>query len=255
MDQPNISDYDRSGYDYTKYWNNRQYEHKIETLTLNRLLPSTGGQILDIGGGFGRLAQIYYPKYQNSTLFDYSQRSLDIAQQNAKAQEWNHFHTVQGDLYHLPFANQEFDCIIMIRVLHHLEDPLQAFQEIQRVLKPGGTFILEMANKIHLKALLKAWARGNFGYRNDLAPVQHTSQVINGQAGIFYNFHPTHIQDLLSQAGLKVNQAISVENLRLPILKQVLPEKVLIGLDQALGAIFTPLKLGPSLWLRCENSR
>lgn len=47
-----------------------------------------------------------------------------------------------GDIHHLPFADNSQDAIICIAVLEHVEDPIRAWQEIYRVLKPGGyTFI------------------------------------------------------------------------------------------------------------------
>jgi len=47
-----------------------------------------------------------------------------------------------GDVHELPFENNSIDSIICIAVLEHVEDPIKAWKEIQRVLKPGGyTFI------------------------------------------------------------------------------------------------------------------
>jgi len=49
---------------------------------------------------------------------------------------------IVGDIHHLPFADNSQDAIICIAVLEHVEDPIRAWQEIYRVLKPGGyTFI------------------------------------------------------------------------------------------------------------------
>jgi SAM-dependent methyltransferase len=43
-----------------------------------------------------------------------------------------------GDAHHLPFADASLDGIAMLDVLHHLADPVGFFEEVARVLKPGG---------------------------------------------------------------------------------------------------------------------
>lgn len=43
-----------------------------------------------------------------------------------------------GDIHALPFADNSVDAIVCISVLEHVEDPIKAFKEMYRVLKPGG---------------------------------------------------------------------------------------------------------------------
>ncbi len=45
---------------------------------------------------------------------------------------------VQADLLDLPLAEQAFDLVYSIGVLHHTPDPRQAFHQIARCVKPGG---------------------------------------------------------------------------------------------------------------------
>ena len=44
-----------------------------------------------------------------------------------------------------------FDGATMIRVLHHMADAPKALEQVKKVMCPGGTFILEFANKLNLK--------------------------------------------------------------------------------------------------------
>ena len=48
--------------------------------------------------------------------------------------------------FSLPFADASVDCIIAKDVLHHISDPNAHFQEINRVLKSGGTVIYTEPN-------------------------------------------------------------------------------------------------------------
>ena len=47
---------------------------------------------------------------------------------------------VQGDATHLPLATDAFDSVVMLGGIHHVADRLALFQEVRRILKPGGWF-------------------------------------------------------------------------------------------------------------------
>jgi SAM-dependent methyltransferase len=51
---------------------------------------------------------------------------------------------VQADICNLPFSDQQFDWVICNHVLEHIPNDNIAMQEIYRVLKPGGTAILQV---------------------------------------------------------------------------------------------------------------
>ena len=243
-----ISDYDRSGYDYTKFWLNRQYEDQSEKAILKRLLPESGEAILDIGGSFGRLVPLYINRFKRSVLLDYSQSALDQARLLAEQREWHDLETRQGNVYQLPFRNLEFDTTLMVRVLHHLERPSLALYEINRVLEPGGILILEVANKLHLKARLGSWLKGNFKLSKDTTPYKRRSE------GIIYNFHPQYIETLLAKTGFEIEKKVSVSNLRNLLLKKILPLRLHLLLDATLRLPFSTFNLGPSLIYRCRKS-
>ena len=49
---------------------------------------------------------------------------------------------VQGDGTQLPFKNERFDLVALSQVLEHVNDDSKMIQEIWRVLKPNGVFLL-----------------------------------------------------------------------------------------------------------------
>ncbi len=51
---------------------------------------------------------------------------------------------VKADICNLPFGDNEFDMILCNHVLEHIPDDRKAMQEIYRILKPGGTAILQI---------------------------------------------------------------------------------------------------------------
>lgn len=48
----------------------------------------------------------------------------------------------QGDIQELPFEDNSVDFVVSTLSLHHWSEPKQALQEIYRVLKPGGQFLI-----------------------------------------------------------------------------------------------------------------
>lgn len=50
------------------------------------------------------------------------------------------------DAQHLQFADESFDAIVSRNVLWNLEDPAMAYREMYRVLRPGGTILVEDGN-------------------------------------------------------------------------------------------------------------
>ncbi len=51
---------------------------------------------------------------------------------------------VVGDVMAMPFAEVSWDSIICLAVLEHVPRPWDAFQEMYRVLKPGGTVFISV---------------------------------------------------------------------------------------------------------------
>jgi len=48
----------------------------------------------------------------------------------------------QGDVAQLPFPDQALDLVVSTLSLHHWRDPVAVFDEIARVLRPGGAFVI-----------------------------------------------------------------------------------------------------------------
>jgi SAM-dependent methyltransferase len=54
------------------------------------------------------------------------------------------FQRADFDLATLPYADDQFDFIVMQHVLEHLEKPIPAIAQVLRVLKPGGRVFIEV---------------------------------------------------------------------------------------------------------------
>src|SRR5690606_27543339 len=119
---------------------------------LRRLLPKSGRILLELGAGAGRNTPRYLG-FDRLVLLDYSRTQLEQAQQRLGNSE--KYIYVAADAYRLPFVDDLFDAATMIRVLHHMADAPKTLGQVKNVLAANGVFILEFANKLNLKAILR----------------------------------------------------------------------------------------------------
>ena len=75
-----ICDYEGSAY-RTEFWGQgREYEDAVEREALRHLLPPAGRRLVEIGIGYGRLADLY-GGYDEVIFFDYALSQLRQAQE------------------------------------------------------------------------------------------------------------------------------------------------------------------------------
>lgn len=245
-----ITDYDLPGWDYIRYWCDRQYEHQAEEKALKKLLPREKENVVDLGGGYGRLTPFYARYFSEVLILDYSQKHLRQAEVMVKSMDLKGVETKQGDIYNLPLKSGRFEVGLMVRVMHHLEDPRRVLEEVFRILKPGGVFILEFPNKCHFKAGLRSLLRLNPGFC--LRTTRHR-QPAAGTEGIFYNYHPRDVYQMLEETGFEIERRVSASNLRSPLLKKLIPLPCHLFLESLLQWVATPVNFGPSIFLRCRK--
>ena len=214
MSKKVISDY--NGYDYKKdFWENtgREYEDQADRMAIRKLLPKRMEKFADIGGGYGRLANEYLKRAHKVFIFDYSKTELE----QAKEIYGDKIETRAGDIYELPFKDNELDGLMMVRVTHHLKNLDKAVAELYRVLKPGGVAVIEVANKRTLPKM----ARFITG-RSKVNPFdKKVANYKNISKDGFYNYHPKFVEDIFDQTGFKTEKVLSVSNFRSKGLKKI----------------------------------
>jgi SAM-dependent methyltransferase len=64
---------------------------------------------------------------------------------------------LKGDAHELPFKEAVFDAVVSVNVMEHFASPLDILKEVQRVLKPGGLFLVKTPSLNHYAARIAAW--------------------------------------------------------------------------------------------------
>ena len=98
-------------------------------------------EILDFGGGTGLLALPLAKQVKSVTLVDISEKMLEQARLKAEQQDIKNIQFLEQDLLKNPME-QEFDLIVVSRVLHHMPDLDEALSLFHQHLKEDGQLLL-----------------------------------------------------------------------------------------------------------------
>lgn len=112
---------------------------------LQRLLClPTQGRLLDVGGGTGRVSQVFQSLVSQLIVLDESAAMLKQARGKG-------LDVIQAQAEHIPFPDNSVERILVVDALHHVADARQVLAELCRLLrqpdpetgKPGGILVIE----------------------------------------------------------------------------------------------------------------
>jgi SAM-dependent methyltransferase len=213
-------------------------------VAIRALLPARGGRLIEVGAGFGRLAD-EYRGYREVVLLDSSEVHVAAARESLAGDP--RFEVVMGNACALPYPDGFFDATVCVRVLHHFADPGLVLAELGRVTRPGGVVVLEYANKRNLKSM---------GRR--LLGRQRWSPFALGSVE-YKPFHfdhaPVGVRRNLHKFGLRIECLRAASLFRLPVLARLLPLSILVGAERRLQAPLGSITPGPSVFLRARRVR
>jgi len=245
-------------YDYPTYWQGREYEHTSETAALKSFLGRIpqAKKIVEIGAGYGRLLQTYIYRGKKVILSDPSAKLLSIAREEFRDCQTNKIEFVQSSVERLnkKIKSGTCDLVIMVRVIHHIEEVDNCFKTINKLLKKRGYFILEFANKSHAKATFKEFLKGNLTFPLEIFPKDiRCAKNVRKNTLPFINYHPDDIYKRLKETGFEILEKRSVSNFRNSFLKRFLPIDFLITIDRVIQVPLALINFGPSIFILAKK--
>jgi ubiquinone/menaquinone biosynthesis C-methylase UbiE len=99
------------------------------------LAGATGRRLADIGGGTGNYALALARDGWDPVVIDRSPEMLARATEKGLA-------TITADARALPVDDEAFDAVMLISMLHHVDDPAVVLAEARRILRRGGRLAL-----------------------------------------------------------------------------------------------------------------
>jgi len=121
------------------------------------LLPPAPARVLDVGAGEGFLCRQLCGR-------GYQVEACDFLHENFKLKDVP-FHKADLNIS-VPLPDNQYDVVVSIEVLEHIENHVRFIRELMRVLKPGGMIILTTPNILSLPS---RWHFFLYGY-TDCAP-------------------------------------------------------------------------------------
>lgn len=130
---------------YTSFLYGRKRIEVLFNKEIERL--QQGAEILDVGCGTGEQIKCLLERGFNVIGIEPARNMREYAQRNLPEG------TVQeGSILDLPFPENHFDFVYALEVFRYLDhgDNIRGFEEMFRVLKPGGLFFASFVNKYSL---------------------------------------------------------------------------------------------------------
>ena len=94
--------------------------------------------VLELATGTGLIAKNIVSSAANIEATDASPEMIAEARRNNRSAK---LHFSVQDMFHLPYADESFDVVIVANALHIVPEPEKALSEIRRVLKKDGVLV------------------------------------------------------------------------------------------------------------------
>ncbi|HEX2139369.1 MAG TPA: metalloregulator ArsR/SmtB family transcription factor [Woeseiaceae bacterium] len=117
-------------------------DRAVHRALLDLTITAPLGDLLDIGCGRGRLLKLLASRAHRAIGVDVDADARQFARRELMLAGLPNCSLRQGDMYRLPFADGEFDTILLDGVLAGAERPVQALTEAKRLLSSGGRLVI-----------------------------------------------------------------------------------------------------------------
>jgi malonyl-CoA O-methyltransferase len=144
-----------TGYDASAALQERVRNELLGRLADLRLAPAA---ILDLGAGTGHATRALKRRFPHAVVVaaDIAPGMLELAKHQSR---WlRRFERVRADAYTLPFRDGSFDLVFSSLKLQWCDDLDAVFDEIARVLKPGGALVFSTFGPDTLLELRESWS-------------------------------------------------------------------------------------------------
>lgn len=116
----------------------------LTSLLLEQAQITDGQSILDVGCGFGGTVASLNRQWDRLALtgLNLDERQIERARLNVQARAGNSLEWVVADACALPLAAASQDVVFAVECIFHFPSRDTFFQEVHRVLRPGGRLVL-----------------------------------------------------------------------------------------------------------------
>ncbi|KKR11067.1 MAG: hypothetical protein A3D24_01920 [Candidatus Blackburnbacteria bacterium RIFCSPHIGHO2_02_FULL_39_13] len=192
--------------------------------------------ILDLGMGPGRWSKFFLEfNFAQVVGLDISPVMVDVAKNNIRDKRFN---TQTSDMQTIPFKKGSFQKVFCFRSFKYAKNSEKVISQIDRVISPGGTLLLEVSNNSFSNRFLKSLAWFVVRLKRNL-PVESKWRYFDSASF----FSPAEIRKLIfenSSLVIEYEESLFVlPSIRISFVSEVLLP-VFIYLDKTLAKILPP---------------
>jgi ubiquinone/menaquinone biosynthesis C-methylase UbiE len=178
-----------------RYWSRfaRSYDRDGEYIVGNPILQAILrrlseerdlGDALEFGCGTGYFTRAMAGQARHVIATDLSDEMLEVAR--TQLSEFQNVTILNADCASTDFPDERFDTVLMVNLIHVIDDPFPCLQESYRILQSGGLLIAVDFTGYRLDLLrtarlgwryLRRWGMPPRHGRNDLSPQELTRLV------------------------------------------------------------------------------
>lgn len=137
-----------SNYDLWYQTRRGSFIDQVETeAALQICCPDRGAAVLDAGCGTGNFSLKLASTGCKVTGIDVSEDMLAIARHKAAKLGFDNIGFLKMDIHQLAFPEHTFDVVFSMAVWEFIPRPREAFDELWRVLRPGGQLLIGTINR------------------------------------------------------------------------------------------------------------
>jgi ubiquinone/menaquinone biosynthesis C-methylase UbiE len=188
-----------------------QLPYRLRRTIALQLAGSGPGVALDVGCGPGIFSEELSRRGFGVQSVDFSPNMLKATRERAVDQQWD-AHVTAADAVKLPFRGGTFDLVMCIGLVAYVTELHVLLGELARVLRPGGTLVVQTSNRCALTSRVDTLMRlmhRRFG-RGD------------GFGGVLRTYSPKQFRRALIAAGFQP-QAQRFYDFRPPLLDRLVP--------------------------------
>ncbi len=200
-------------FDFVSLWKGREKVNLLEKEILSNFLEQADGRrILEAGPGNGRLSgviQNYASEYVTT----------DINQSFLKEVKSKYFRRdalyIASNLYHLPFSDNSFSTVVIVRVFDFVSKPFQVLDELLRIIVPEGYLLISVGQRPSFSTLIddirfhSSYDISNGSKRDSITFSNRDIVSVHPAAYPTFSYKRSFIRNLFKDAGFKVIAMIS----------------------------------------------
>jgi len=120
------------------------------------------GEVLDVASGDGALAELLAPRADSIKCLDISKRVVVAGKK--RLQNFANVSFELGDMHELPVGDNTVDTVLLMHALTYTTQAQNVFNEVCRVLRPGGRLLAVTLQKHAHKSAVSAYNHVNLGF-------------------------------------------------------------------------------------------